>query len=158
MGQDEALHDREPESRAAPIRVRLLVALEDRCLEVGGDADPGVRHLHHDVLVGDLRGEPDDPRRLAVLHGVREQVHEHLVDPLGVEEQLGDRVGYRDLQAESAVLRPGADLVHRALDHGVDVGGIEIELKLAGPELAEIEDLRDQAQEPGRVHPDVLDE
>ena len=56
-----------------------------------------------------------------------------------------------DLQAESAVLRPGADLVHRALDHGVDVGGIEIELELAGPELAEIEDLHDQAQESGRV-------
>ena len=35
---------------------------------------------------------------------------------------------------------------------------IEIELELAGSELAEIEDLRDQAQEPGRVHPDVLDE
>ena len=108
--------DREPEACAAvaPARrpVRLLKRLEDQARLVGGDPDPSVDNRERDHAVRAckrLAGELHPRRRLAdaerhaagfrELERVREQVLQHLLEPLRVGQDRRERV-LREVELE----------------------------------------------------------
>src|SRR4051812_45732411 len=78
---DEALRKREPEAGALLLPgtgLRLLKLLEDAVEILGGDARPGVGHGNPHLAVVLRGGDIDQPARRRELHGVREQVEDHL--------------------------------------------------------------------------------
>ena len=81
---------------------------------------------------------------------------EELVEAQVVAEILA-RTG-RDLEPQAPIFGPGLDLIDGVPNQCGDIGRIEIELKLAGLELAQIEQLVHEAQEPAGVHAYVLDQ
>src|SRR5215218_7986916 len=80
--------DRQAEARAALLarvaRVHLLEAVEDRLALVGGDAAAAVAHPERHPVLAPLGAERDARAAWRELHGVRDEVHEHLHRAVGV--------------------------------------------------------------------------
>ena len=80
----EFLHDGEPDAqpafRAGDRTLALREQLEHVGQLLGRDADAVVPHLDDDVLAFEPGGQPDPAPALGVLGGVRQQVHDDLLD------------------------------------------------------------------------------
>src|SRR4051794_9025926 len=80
-GLDELADDEEPEAQPAivPLGHRPLELIEDASLIGGRDADPLVRHADDGLGLLAADGHVDG-QSAAVLHGVRQEVGDHLID------------------------------------------------------------------------------
>src|SRR5436190_10242997 len=140
---DDAVRDRKPEAGSGADLLRREERVEDPLLELPRDPGARVRELDPDpVGVG---GSADPDRLSARLRervaGVREQVDEHLLelDRVAEDDQLVRREIERDFDPAQAQL-----LLHqqqRALDHVVDVHGLDADGRGA-TECAEVRDDR----------------
>jgi hypothetical protein len=86
---DDLTADRQPEARSARFvgeRVACLAELlEDPRLVLRRDSDPGVRHADDDRLAGLIVPGPARNRPFGgEFHGVRDQVDDHLDQPIAV--------------------------------------------------------------------------
>ncbi len=97
----QALADRQPESGAAKLarhrHIALREGLEQACRDFGRDADARIGHVHSDqgrlgrpVHQTGLHG---DFATLGELHGVADEVHEHLTHAARVAYQVSRHVG-----------------------------------------------------------------
>ena len=123
---------------------------------VGGDADAGVPHREgQPALVRAHR--QDDLAGGGELHGVAEQVHEHLAQPGGVADEDGRQAGgqvARQVEALGAGLH--GDQVQRALHAVAQREGPGLQLQLARLDLGEVQDVVDDRQQGVTAAPDGL--
>ena len=101
---DQASHHGQADTAPAAAAMRLLVGIEDLRHQVRRDSDAGVGHAHEHLalLEGDAHLDASAGRREP--HGVREEIHEDLLDPLGVGRDQGKAVRHGDVEAEAAAL------------------------------------------------------
>jgi hypothetical protein len=133
-------------------RLGLRELLEDAGQCRLGDADAGVRDGEAQVdmvLAGADRLDVQvDVAVLRELHGVVQQVHQHLAQAAGIQQHLlrHARCQPADQLEPGALRREGdeaGDFVHQRVQVGLD--GIQFEL--AGLDLRQVEDVVDQAQQ-----------
>ena len=148
------LHEplREREAQAGPLaepdpRLGLLELLEDPLPILGGDARAGIGDRDSDLAV--------DPRRAHVhlaaggreLHGVREQVEDHLLDPaLVAVDDVDLRIGV-ERDADPVLRRALAHHHHATLERLPQGERVNLELDLPGLDLGEVEDVVDQREQ-----------
>ena len=85
MPLDDLIHDRQPEAGAERRALGREPGIEDARQLVARDADAGVGDLHLDRAgVERARGDGQGPALAHRLTGVDAQVHEHLVDLVGM--------------------------------------------------------------------------
>ena len=101
------------------------------------------------MAVGARRAQRHVARPRRVAHGVLDEVHDDLVDALGValDEQPGGRVDRED----DVVGRVQARLARGALDDVADGERAHVERLLAGLQAGEVQQLGDEAPEPARL-------
>src|SRR5688572_3209193 len=159
--------DREAESRTSKLATRgtvgLLERLEDELLLVARDADSGVGHLERQ---DHRRGVQGAAREAAVLiclahrqphaalvgelEGVRQQVLEHLLQPLAVRIQRRRDIGaHVDVELQRLLLGERTERAVHELRHGADRHLRDVHLHLACFDLREIEDVVDEIQQVG---------
>ena len=158
--------DGQPQAGAAELAagagVGLLERLEDDALLLGRDADARIRHLEgddaalaqHRVAGGPAAGRRRDGEPHAAvrgeLEGVREQVLQHLLQPLGVGDEAASqpRVDLH-VEGQGAALRL---VPEGTADHVEQVGEVDL-LGLhrhgARFDLRQVEDVGDQVQQVG---------
>ncbi len=152
----EARADREAESGPGvqPARrgVDLREGLEEAGLGFGCDPDPRVVHREPQLdatLVAALELRPDgDLAGGGELHGVADEIEEHLPQPRGVAAYPArDRRGHIRRQPEVVAARVDRDGVEDAFDHGSDVDLVLDEGHLVRLDLREVEDVVEQREE-----------
>jgi GH15 family glucan-1,4-alpha-glucosidase len=150
-GADRQPQPGSPEAPGGGV-VRLHERIEHRCQAIGGDADAGVGHLdlQRGVIGAGLEQRHLD-RHLAPngeLHGVADQVGDHLLQPLGIADQPGGHLGV-DVQDQLQAL--AVRLAAQGPQPGADaVAGAErdpVQPQLAGVDLREVEHVVDQPQQ-----------
>jgi len=157
----DVLDDREPEPEAAvgagARAVRLTEALEDVIDEGGLDALPAVAHGDLDGRGDARQPDLDAPATRSELHGVREEVPDHLLEARGVSDHVA-RAGIQD-RRDAYVLRVrrGAHDVDRGLDHAHELHGHDVEPHLAGDDPRDVEEVLDELRLHGRVALDGLE-
>ena len=143
--------DREAQPGAAVLPVRAAVGLAERLEDdvelVGLDAGAGVRHVEREPAVLGADAQRDDAG-VGELEGVRQQVGEHLLEPLRVGPQRRRRCRV-DVDREREPL-VGRDRIERPA-HGVDERRERHRFDLhgngAGLDLREVEDVVDQREQ-----------
>ena len=70
--------------------------LEHAVQQRGLDAATGIRYRDHGLPVVDREGHDDTAPRLGVLRRIREQVHEHLLQPHVIRIHARRLTGYND--------------------------------------------------------------
>ena len=159
--------DGEPETGAAVFsarrRIGLLESLEDDLLLLGRNADAGVcdfegndasRRAEHGVPGRPaFAGRKDlevHPAALGELEGVRQQVLEHLLQPLGVGEDAAAETGINlQVESEPAIVRFVTEWPrHRFQDAG-EQDFLGLHRDGPGLDLGQIENVADQVEEVG---------
>ena len=157
---DQPAGERQPQAGALALAGGLALDLEelgeDQLLVLGGDADPGVADLHHQLGVGGAGVHPHLAARGGELDRVAEQVVHHLLEfaLVGTNFQVGglDVVG----EGEVAPLAERADHVAHLSErrgHGERLVG---ELHPPRLDLAEVEHVVDQLEQVAPRGVDVL--
>ena len=160
----ESLADCEAQPGAAVLaggrRVELAELLEQLVRPVDRNADAGVAHGEVD-LVGRLAwfDSQDHLSGLGEFHSVGEQVDHDLSESGDV---AGDAVRHRrvDEERELEPLARGwfGDEIKRRLDASPEVEGVDLQLKTAGVDLGEVEDVVDDAEQRFAARADDLGE
>src|SRR6185295_2869378 len=110
----------------------------------GGDADPGVAHRDLDAAVAAARAHADAAAVGGELHGVGEQVHEHLLD-LPLVADGGRQIGlHLDVQGELVAGRAVPHEGDRVVDGHLDVERGQLQLHAPGFDLGEVQDVVDE--------------
>src|SRR6185295_7431054 len=109
---DEPPRDREPDAETAPGAVERPVDLHEQVPQPGqhlrGDPDPRVPDTDADLVALRLDHQVDPPASLAVLRGVRQEVHEYLLESrrIGLDaDRLGSK---RHAETQAPRLDEGA--------------------------------------------------
>src|SRR6185436_11119981 len=156
---DEALHQRQSEARALELAtggaVGLAEGLEDQVAVVRLDADAVVddRDRHAGAaqrrLDRRLAPQPHQHLRLGIgeLDGVGEQVVEHLLEPRRVGLEQRYVAGGVDADADALLLRGAAQHRADAVDGGAQRQPLHHQLRLAGLDLRQVEDVVDDPQQ-----------
>src|SRR5712691_3749287 len=148
MGLDEVTADQEtePGSRLArrPRRARLRKLLEEQRQLLRGNAGAGVGHgaLHLLAQVGDL--DVDAATLGRELHCVTDEVHEDLIQAVGVAVDGALQSGRPDLELDLALGDGRTEALGHARRDRDRIDRSRLELELAGLELRDVEDLADQ--------------
>src|SRR5579884_3329725 len=111
---DNAVGDRQSQPRPLPHRLRREERIEDLLDVLRRNPASGVLDLHHNPLPLHSAANPDLPPLSYRLRRIHQNIHEHLIDLLGVADDLGDlseRFDHLRL-----VLQLVPDDVQRALD------------------------------------------
>jgi hypothetical protein len=153
---DELAADGEADAAALGRVGALLELVEDALVLLRGDAGPRIpnAHPHAFVLLDD--DDLDRPAAGRVLHRVAEEVPRDLADAQRV--RLGDHrsVGATDVDDDAGVTGTGLD-EHLRVHHGLgDVDAGEVEVDGARLDLADVEELVDEAQQVAAGPRDVL--
>ena len=150
MQLDEPLREREAEAGALALldaRLGLLELLEDPLVILGGDARAGVGDRDPHLAVECAARHVDGPARRRELHGVREQVEDHLSDPALVAVDDVDVRNRRQRDLDAVLRRPLAHHHDAALERLPQRERRDLELDLPGLDLGEVEDVVDQRQQ-----------
>src|SRR5919204_1688269 len=102
----DVLRDRQPKAgtAAAPRPIGLVEALEDALDLVAGDADAFVGDREADFAVDRARAQPHGRALPAELHGVVDEVREHLADAFGVGDDIRNGERRVDRQRHAGAL------------------------------------------------------
>ncbi len=133
-------------------RLALLELLEDPLPILGGDAGAGIGDRDPHLAVDPRRAHVHLPAGGRELHGVREQVEDHLLDPaLVAVDHVDLRIG-GERDADPVLRRALAHHHHAALERLPQRERVHLELDLSGLDLGEVEDVVDQREQvvPGR--------
>ena len=150
MQLDEPLRQREAETRSLALldaRLGLLELLEDPLVILGGDAGAGVGHRDAHLAVDLRRAHVDRPARGRELHGVREQVEDHLSDPALVALTRSTSGSAASATLDAVLRRPLAHHHDAALERLPQRERRDLELDLPGLDLGQVEDVVDQRQQ-----------
>jgi hypothetical protein len=133
---DQVAHDREPETEAAVgaggRRVGLPEALEDVRQEGGIDATAAVRDPDLRVRVHPIDTDDDPPVPRRQLHGVGEQVPDHLLQPGQVARDGAHHLlGNEDLELDALRIRGVAHALAGAVDHVGEIQRPDVQSHLA---------------------------
>jgi hypothetical protein len=137
----EALHDSETETEALAALARRIVELmkflEDRLELLFGNADPGVPDLDPQLVAAPSAAE-QNLARIGILHRVRQQVADHLLEQAGIAV---DAEAARDhTPAETVRRRVKGELRPQVLQHGIDREIDHLSTDNASLELIDVEE------------------
>src|SRR5205085_2336814 len=159
--------DREAEARAAVFAVRagisLLERFEDDALFLRRNADTGIGHLEHDDAGGavqhrvvrapaarSLINAELDPAMLGELEGVRQQVLEHLLQPLRVSVDAAVELGIElHVEGQLAAIRLMPERPRHHIDQVIEEDVLDIHRHRAGLDLRQVENVADQVEKVG---------
>ena len=96
-----------------------------------------------DVRADGLDAHPNPAVLRRELHGVGQQVPEHLLKALGIAHDGGPRRVLDELEENALGVGRGRHRPDRRLDDGADLHGLEIELELARDDPRHVEQLVD---------------
>ena len=144
--------------RPAPPRVgaahavAAVEALEDALEILGRDARTLVVDLerHRAAARRGRRAQRDAPGPRRVAHRVLDEVHDDLVDALGVARDDAARRG-ASIEKTTSVGRVQSRLARGALEHVAHRERADVERLLAGLQAREVEQLRHEPAEPARL-------
>src|SRR5439155_18788198 len=103
---DDSLLDRQSQADAASIGLPCLPeALEQVCLCLDGHTRPGIGDLEHRFAVSASGAKLDVAAGRRELHGVAEQIAEHLGEPSSVGAYADGRARIVDLEHHAALRR-----------------------------------------------------
>ena len=146
----DLLGDREPQPEPAPraerVAVDLAERIEDARQEVRGDPAAAVLDVDHDRSLLPRDGDGDPAAGIGELHGVREQVVEHLAQARLVGLDLGEDRRPAALEPGLPGERGGRDRLERAAQHALEVERAQIEVELAADRAGHVEQIADQAR------------
>ena len=159
--------DREAEARAAVFAVRagisLLERFEDDALFLRRNADTGIGHLEHDHAGGAVQHRVVrapaarrlidaelDPAMLGELEGVRQQVLEHLLQPLRVSVDAAVELGIElHVEGQLAAIRLMPERPRHHVDQVIEEDVLDIHRHRAGLDLRQVENVADQVEKVG---------
>src|SRR4030095_3132101 len=159
---DKLAGEGEAQTRALTLALGLpdlADLLEDRLLILGRDADAGVGDRHLDGAVRGYCPHGDPPALRGELHGVGEEVEEHLLDLALVGDDVLERLVDRELEREIVAGGPFAYQRERVLESHSEIERPELQLHPARLDLGEVQDVVDQREQVaprGQDEPDVL--
>lgn len=128
-------------------RVELLERLEDAVEVLGGDADAGVPHVEDDTVALAVHADAHLAARRGELHGVGEQVEQHLPHAHRVAEQRRHGRGHVDEHGDAALPGLFADHAHRVVHDLADGQLGDVGAEPVGVRLGVVEDVRDQREQ-----------
>ena len=142
--------------RSGGSRVRLSKTVEDVRKETLVDADAGVRDDQLVHVCAPVHGEGHGPAGRRELHGVREQVPDHLLQPVRI---AGGRRRRRESRARSsprALRRPAGSSRRRARDRD-EINRPHVQPQLARGDSRDLEEVLDQPRLREGVALDLLE-
>ena len=148
MRFDEMAADRQPEAEPA-VRPReravgLAEALEEVGQELRRDAFPGVADADLDLRVDALQPHLDAAAAGRELDRVRQQVPDHLLQPLRIARHRHAGLIDRRLQPDALRRRRRRHRFERLVDHARQVHRADVQPQLAGDDPRDVEDVADQ--------------
>src|SRR5213593_2355298 len=147
---DELSRQREAETRALTLArgvAHLAELLEDRLLVLRCDADPGVGDGHLDGPVRVQRTHVDPTALGRELHGVGQQIQEHLLELALVGDDVLERLVDRQVEREPVTHGPFAYQRERVLEGHAEIERPELQLHPSRLDLGEVEDVVDQREQ-----------
>ena len=149
--RDEAAHEREaePEPALAPVERgrRLRERLEDPVEQVGRDAHAGVGDAQQRDAVAPRDRDGDRPASGGVLHRVRDEVPDHLLEPHRVPVHQDGVRRIHDVEVDPRALRLRGERLDRPLDRDAEIDDPALERDLAGLDARHLEEIVHQPRE-----------
>ena len=133
----------EPAMRARGAHLRLAESVEHMRQEFALDADAGVGHFdgHHGAVAA--RGHGDAAALRRELHGVAQQIPDHLLQAAGIGANHAEIAGDARAQPDAARGRHGFDGLDGALDDIGEHRFVQRELELARGDARHVEQIVD---------------
>jgi len=152
MQLGQAAHQRQAEPRAAGLAVEAVVHLvegrEDLLHLVGGNAGTIVAHQYPEIAIGRPPADHlDATAHRGELHGVADQVDQHLLHRALVRPQFGGILVHRDDQRLVLFARLGADQLQGGVEGTCRVQRMGRDIHPAGLDLGDVEQVVDQRQQ-----------
>src|SRR5207249_4606439 len=147
---DELSRQREAETGALALArsvAHLAELLEDRLLVRWRDADPGIGDGHLDGAVRVQRPHVDPAALGRELHGVGQQIQEHLLELALVGDDVLDRLVDCQVEREPVAHAPFAYQRERVLEGHAEIERPELQLHPSRLDLGEVEDIVDQREQ-----------
>src|SRR5688572_6306375 len=139
-------HQREPQAEARMVPIAPVLALPEALKDVRehGPIDAGacIRHRNDEIVRVEAKAGGDDPSAGRELHGIGEQVPEHLLDAVGINDHDGAAGENIALQPNALRLGAGPNDVERGVDDRDDVVAAAVETGLAGRDPRDVEHVR----------------
>jgi hypothetical protein len=151
----EVADDRETDAEPAvrPFRARRLLpeAVEHEGHELRVHPAAGVAHGHDDVPVLASETHPDGAAARRELHGVVQEVPEHLLEARGVPEDRAGSGPDLELETDLPRRRGRPDTLDRAVERSVGLDRSDVEPHLARRDPRDVEQVRDELRLDARV-------
>src|SRR5262249_50889822 len=143
----QGLHDGQPEPQPAVAardrRITLTKTVEHVRQEIRGNTYTAVLDNDLDVGVDSLQHDLDPAARGRELHRVREEVPQHLLQPVGIAAPPADAGIEQLLNPDLLGVRALSDRLDGAVDHFVELQGLDFEMDLSRNDPAHVQQVVD---------------
>ena len=151
MEVNEALYEREAEAEPTMAAVERAVRLGERLEQAEQhlriDADAGVPHAHLSEALNDVARKTDRACGLRELHGILQQVADHLGQASRVAlDPHRTRCG-RDVQSHSGRCEQGAVILGRTADDVPEIDALVLDLELTSRNSRHLQEVVDEPRE-----------